>query len=355
MEPHEKQLETAQQELKQPPEPPWKTAFWVAWDSVFAWLKITAVGKHIKEVEIRYVRKVPVILISTLVLGAIGGCWMRDSSAKKNEVVLVTNYSITNSRLAGALTESSNQTQRLERQLDKNKQEHSAEVLQLKLDFQEAKREKDVEILKLAGERDAAKHDLAQFQAIPANFLTIYADLTNAAKLYIQDPQTTRQLGRIESLATNLLSSMQQPSPKFSVTVDGVALPDATSATVMHPMKAGELKIAVNNIGSITAEHLIIELLAPLDSTNVIAQGWQLQASFSGKFVLLDQTNEVANVGHWLVEAQTSIPNEESFICPGFTILTNASGRQVPITINVHADRTKLQRFGMTLLLLPGG
>lgn len=354
----QKQL-SASQETKQSHQPLWKTLGWLVWDFVFALVKGAAIGKHIRDVELQHIKKVPVLLICALVLGVIGGCWMRGSVAKKNETTLVTNYSITNSRLAGALTENSNQNQRMEQQLDKNQRDHSAQLLQLTLDCQEAKREKDVEILKVTEERDAARHDLAQFQAIPSNFMTIYTDLTNAAKLFVQDPQTTRQLGRIESLTTNLLSSMQQPSPKFNVSLDGVMLADTLAETngpiVVHPMKPGNIEIKVRNIGSLTAEHLNVDVQVPLDSTNVAASGWHLQANGSGTFVLFNQTNDFPILGHWKVEAEHSIANEESFVAPSFTILTNASGRLVPLCVDVHADRTKLQRFKMTLLILPGG
>jgi hypothetical protein len=348
---------TAPSETKQPDsKPSWKTVAWVVWDTIFALVRLAPVAKHLREVELHHVSKVPVLLFCVLVLGGIGGCWVRGSVANKNEATQRTNYSVTNSLLAGALTESSNQTQRLERQLDKNQQDHSAHVLQLTLDSQESKREKDVEILRVIGERDAARHDLAQFQTIPSNFMAMYTDLTNAAKLFVQDPQTTRQLGRIESLTTNLLSSLQQPSPKFSVSVDGVTLTDTNNNQLLfHPMNPGNLKIFVSNVGGISAEHLTVDLYAPLDSTNVLAPDWQLQANGAGTLVVINQTNNFPNLGHWVVESTLSIANEVSFKPPNFTILTNASGRIVPLFVMVHSDRTKLQRFEMTLLLVPGG
>ena len=211
------------------------------------------------------------------------------------------------------------------------------------------------EIGKLTTEKMSAEDRMAFYSSLPFQVPTLVSNLNH---LLVNDPIKRQELGEfllnLSSLGTNLVNELHSFKPDFALELNGTNL---GPFNVIDCEGSPQITLRVGNTSRITAEHVSVDLLAPLTGTNVIASGWESQTA--GKIIgyhrLVNRKAEVASQqrGHWRVESQHSIVNEGHFIVPIF-IVTNYDGIYLPMILKVSADRATARDFIVYLMFKEG-
>jgi hypothetical protein len=153
--------------------------------------------------------------------------------------------------------------------------------------YNEQLREKDVENSKLSNERDALQTRVTMLQAIPDRMIEA---ASNAVEI-VQNGKTNWQqnLALLDSIRalTNDLSSL-----KSTVTVipfiNGVT---PTNAGVLAFPADGVISIELQNWGDAAANDTVVDFMATVDATNLIADGWVVAPeSYVGPLKALHRT-----------------------------------------------------------------
>lgn len=115
-----------------------------------------------------------ICLIFAVICFVIGYAW----KAHKVEPV-IAGYSTTNATLSGQILQLSSDVQRLEGKLENTQRDFGEQVANLKSDYNERLREKDAEIARVTGERDAALIRANQWETAPTTAMSMYMSASN--------------------------------------------------------------------------------------------------------------------------------------------------------------------------------
>jgi hypothetical protein len=154
---------------------------------------------------------------------------------------------------------------------------------------------------------------------------------------------------------TSILQAMTIDRPTFRLTLNEEPL-SSISEDVSAPYRImaipepRELRLRVENVGKVTAEHLTISVLCPVNMTNVNGTGWEAQAAGKWQGNIGGQEVHLNDLSHWVVVADKSIANNSLFIAPRFIISTNVMGQATIMLVFVHADRSAKQDYGAVLV-----
>jgi hypothetical protein len=143
--------------------------------------------------------------------------------------------------------------------------------------------------------------------------------------------------------------------PTFGLTLNEEHLSsrsDDGSATfrIMAIPEPRELRLRVENLGKVTAEHLTISVLCQLSKTNVNGSGWEAQVTGKFQATISGQEIHLNDLSHWVVVAEKSVASNSSFIAPPLIISTNVSGQATILSVSVYADRSAKQDYGAVLV-----
>ena len=222
-------------------------------------------------------------------------------------------------------------------------------------DLQHDKLSLQTEIGRLTTEKKSAEDRMAFYSSLPFQVPTLVSNLNY---FFLNDPANRQQLTEfflnLSALGTNLVGELRSFKPSFELALNGTNL--GTFNLIDSP-RPPQIALHVRNPSQITAEHLAIDLLAPLDATNVIAHGWASEESgeMGGYHALLNGKTEVIRrrFGHWRWVAPHSLMNKGIFVVPNFAI-TNYNGIYLPVDIFVSADRATTMKFSPYLMFEEG-
>jgi hypothetical protein len=207
------------------------------------------------------------------------------------------------------------------------------------------------EIGKLTTEKKSAEDRMAFYSSLPFQVPTLVSNLNY---FLVNDPTKRQQVAEfflnLSSLGTNLVKELQSFKPDFALELNGTNL---GPFNVIDCEATPQISLRALNTSQITAEHVSIDLVAPLGGTNVIASGWEPQV-VSGSIGYHRLVNGKAEVvrreqGHWRVDAQHSIANQTGFMAP-LLIVTNYDGIYLPVRFAVSADRASVRMFEVYLM-----
>lgn len=104
------------------------------------------------------------------------------------------------------------------------------------------------------------------------------------------------------------------------------------------------------NVSDVTAEHVTIHFYPFCDGTSIIRAGtWFSQAaSVPHQPNFLNFTNPLP---HFVTIADHSLAGSYNFIADNLSISTNYSEKMLFCNVDVHSDRSQLQRFTVLLLV----
>ena len=225
------------------------------------------------------------------------------------------------------------------------RQEYENRIIQLKVDCNEEKREKDARIAELVAERDACLQRLDFFASVPEKISALYSNLSN---LSVDDPMNRRQLSSLLSTIQSITNSVSvlNSSPSFALYVNNTKV---TNDAIISIGDSRTLIIRVKNLSSFTAENLTVRLSAPLniDPTNIIATGWRPMPPdmLGGRDEFLTGL-VIGNSWEWRAER----PQGSGLIynCDFLKIATNLV-LPIQVKLGAYASRSKMDVFLLTL------
>ena len=211
------------------------------------------------------------------------------------------------------------------------------------------------EIGRLTTEKKSAEDRMAFYSSLPFQVPTLVSNLNY---FFVSDPTNRQQLAEfflnLSSLGTKLVSELQSFKPTFDLELNGTNL---GQFNVIDSPHSPQIALRVLNTSRIAAEHLAVDLLAPLDDTNVIAGGWapQTASGVLGYHRLVNSNTELITkqAGHWRVDSEHSIANQGAFIAP-ILIVTNYEGLYLPLDLRVSADRGTTKKIFVYLMFKEG-
>src|ERR1035437_10189134 len=244
-----------------------------------------------------------------------------------------TKYSNSNSFLLGRIEQSAEDIHRLEKTVAENK-----------TDFNETKREKDAEILKLVSERDSVQQRLSYFEAMPANIMMLHSNI-----LKMSNPTNSEQMNALLSSVaalTNALADVLASSPTFELYLNGLLI---TNNAFISLQPSRDVSLIVKNAGVFTAANVVVDLIAPLDSTNIVAVGWNSQPSGISATIDNRIQQRFPELNHWRWQADVPLPQMLYHHVATFTISTNLPAKVLPVSFGVYSDRSKVQNYSVLL------
>ena len=251
--------------------------------------------------------------------------------------------------LQGQLTEKDKAYGHLEKDRDRIQTDGNNQITQLKMDLNEAKREKDTEIAKLTNERNTAQGSLAQLQAMPERVQNLYSNLL---AVYGNGPTNRQQLDALISAVgsiTNALEDIRTTYPSFALYLNELII--TNGATFSLP-SSRDVLLVLRNTSQLTAVNTTIDFQAFLSQTNVIAEGWDTRqppgiVGLSGDHL----ENLFPSFSHWRWRADVPIAPNMFHHVACLSIQTNAPTGNIPARIIIYSDKSKGQSFMFSLAL----
>lgn len=252
-----------------------------------------------------HLRNVVDVLFLFVIGGFVAGLLIRGCSASSKE-----------SFLAGQLAERGERIHQLERLIQTLREQNNNDITQLKIDSNEAKRERDAQIAKLTSERDAAQQRLSYFEALPANVVTLYSNLSS---LYPSESTNRQQMAslfhRVESLTTNLLQEIQR-APLFTFVACDVPLGKDPCITVPLTNDSYALVVSVQNSGNAPADRLTLTVTVPMALNVTPSPGWSQGAALQSRGDRITYSSDKV----YSVEADHIVPANASVIFQPLTL-----------------------------------
>ena len=263
-----------------------------------------------------------------LLIAAILLSWFTTKEVFQSKITTIqTSYSNTNSFLQGQLSAIKDDNENLKYDLSA-----------LKAEFNEVKRQKDTEILKLIGERDNAFQRLALFESMPSQVMNLYTNLIANA------PTNLTDFNNAMAQLTNALTHAVE-IPEFALYANDSIV---TNGSIILLPNDRKLWLRVKNTSQITADNLKVALFVPpaLNSSNVVADGWIV-----GRMIVSgERTIGQTDYSSWRWQADKPIYPRETYNTASITFSEAIEHFIVEIRIDVAASRSKAQRFLVTLV-----
>lgn len=136
--------------------------------------------------------------------------------------------------------------------------------------------------------------------------------------------------------------------PAFEIFCNGSLI---TNGSVIRLNTQREIAMEIYNVGEVTAENTSISFSAKINTTNLIADGWNwqpagLETIKDGKIVIHDY-----DLNQWLWKADISIESKSQFFhVAELRISTNEPSFFGWTIIRIYADRSKQQDFNVFLI-----
>jgi hypothetical protein len=255
----------------------------------------------------------------------IGGC-----TPKRELVQLQSTFDNSNTFWAIQKTTDDGTIRDLRKSSQDYRQTTETAIINLKTDFNETKREKDEEILKLTGERDNALQRATTFETMPEKVYAVYTNLVaNAPTNLYQFNSTVKDL-------TNALAA-STPKLKFQLFVNHIPI---TNDSELIPLFSREVFVQVKNLGTITAERVTL-VFSPyqIGNTNFVSpHDW-------GETPSLVDDNLLPRDGwaSWRMAAINPVASGDSFDATSFQISTNCHSQYFIAQLKVYSLGSPVQ------------
>lgn len=246
-----------------------------------------------------------------------------------------------NSFLAGQLLERDRVNQGLRDEIRDNKRSSEAEILNLKTDFNEVRRQKDSEVAKLTMERESALQRNTQWESLPANILNLYSNI------YANAPTNIQQFGSLMQSFTNSLNDVVSSRPYFEIILNKSKITVGQAVELDH---SRSVLLNVMNVSETTAQNVCLSIHSPIEKTNLLSEGW-LASPFSLTSLDGNVVQEIPGWNSWSWKADKSLAAQNTHYAATLTVSTNYHGSVLPMIIEAYSDNSKKQMFAIVLKL----
>jgi hypothetical protein len=323
------------------PEQPRKSKDWIALIWNFSWDK-KSLRPHI-EGELHHAKQFPLLIIVVALMSILCGYYPTSCHFTHKIETIRTNYQTTNSYLAGQLSSISNELGKTQETLERKTSDDATTIADIKSDFAVKFQQKDTEIFKLTGERDAALQRSAIVEAMPGNLFNIYTNIAANA------PTNLMQFAQLLSDLTNSLSQASS-SDKFALFINGVEITNLSGTTVLS-VPSRNVFIEVQNKGDTTANHLSIMCESTLQDTNLIRNhDWKYlghpYAMSNTPITALDSKNT------WSTISDDAIGAGNLFSAERFSISTNNLPMVIDCELSIYSEKSKTHYYKLVFLFI---
>jgi hypothetical protein len=197
------------------------------------------------------------------------------------------------------------------------------------------------QISDLKGQLGEARHESEHYEEMLAPFQAMaIAKYTNAPLDQRLDLLTASMTS-----FTNFLQEMESERPKLELTVNGVKLPYVENApgvlvngTPILTKKTDDIIIETENISAISAPHIVMDFISPIDTPNLAFSGWEQQPK-----------NELG-FNHWNIVSDISEGQFQTFLAQPLKISANFNAPYLYAQIYYHADNSMTYESAVTLI-----
>ena len=179
----------------------------------------------------------------------------------KNTQTTNTTLVSSNAFLLGQVTQLKQDLSKSDQAAQNKLREHENEIINLKTDFNEEKREKDVEIQKITAERESALQRIAILESSPSNALAVYSNLY---------------------LLTNVLGFAKEYETDFALNANGS---EVTNGAILTLPNDRRLHFDIKNLGEVSATGLQATVAAApaIQEKDMGGDGWSCRSPIEAK------------------------------------------------------------------------
>jgi outer membrane murein-binding lipoprotein Lpp len=234
------------------------------------------------------------------------------SNAKLGEL------SASNSYLNGVIDGSKTTVQNLQKQVEDARHDAATANLTFKTDLNEANRQRDV-----------ALQRLEFWEANPEKLIEAYSNIlartpTNFEQFNLAFHQLSASLKDINAEKPQLVLKINNVTLTNVDNTPGAVVP----AQLIVVKKSDRILLSVENMSTISATHIVIEFLAPIDTTNVMSVGWQ------------GEPQDAYGRNHWDIMAEKPTGHFATFLASPLIISSNYQASFLQASIYCRADNS---------------